>query len=265
MLVSRALNRGYGMSRYRWPLQFALLNNDALWVMDETQLMGVTVETSAQLDGFRHQRRCALCGVPDVVDERDLELRRNCHGRPSRSSRRDGRGPAFAGGKAGGWHPREIRGEEAAHQAPFSLSPRPRIAMSASSLRSDSGKAPARNFDPGRGQPGGPRPGAIPPAGQGTKRRGGASRALIHSRFRRPDRRHHRDATQGEGDRIVIATQAVEAGVDVSARLLITELAPWASMVQRFGRCNRRGVMTTRKSSGSMCSRRTTTMTWPAV
>lgn len=53
MLLSRALNRGYGMSRYRWPMHFGLLNNDALWVMDETQLMGVGVETSAQLDAFR--------------------------------------------------------------------------------------------------------------------------------------------------------------------------------------------------------------------
>ena len=31
MLLSRALNRGYGMSRYRWPMHFGLLNNDALW------------------------------------------------------------------------------------------------------------------------------------------------------------------------------------------------------------------------------------------
>jgi CRISPR-associated endonuclease/helicase Cas3 len=29
--------------------------------------------------------------------------------------------------------------------------------------------------------------------------------------------------------------------VDVSAETLITELAPWPSLVQRFGRCNRRG------------------------
>ncbi len=41
--------------------------------------------------------------------------------------------------------------------------------------------------------------------------------------------------------RIIIATQVVEAGVDLSARTLITELAPWPSLVQRFGRCNRRG------------------------
>src|SRR5436189_1785796 len=57
MLLSRALNRGYGMSRYRWPMHFGLLNNDCLWVMDETQLMGVGVETSAQLDGFRHAEK----------------------------------------------------------------------------------------------------------------------------------------------------------------------------------------------------------------
>lgn len=54
MLLSRALNRGYGMSRYRWPMHFGLLNSDCLWVLDETQLMGVGVET-VQLDAFRQQ------------------------------------------------------------------------------------------------------------------------------------------------------------------------------------------------------------------
>jgi len=29
MLLSRALNRGYGMSRYRWPMHFGLLNNES--------------------------------------------------------------------------------------------------------------------------------------------------------------------------------------------------------------------------------------------
>jgi CRISPR-associated endonuclease/helicase Cas3 len=54
MLLSRVLNRGYGMSRYRWPMHFGLLNNDCLWVMDETQLMGVGVETSlGQFCDFR--------------------------------------------------------------------------------------------------------------------------------------------------------------------------------------------------------------------
>ncbi len=43
-------------------------------------------------------------------------------------------------------------------------------------------------------------------------------------------------------DRIIVATQVVEAGVDVSAGCLITELAPWPSLVQRFGRCARYGA-----------------------
>ena len=57
MLLSRALNRGYGMSRYRWPMHFGLLNNDCLWVLDETQLMGPGLATACQLESFRRQER----------------------------------------------------------------------------------------------------------------------------------------------------------------------------------------------------------------
>src|SRR5579875_2674931 len=53
MLLSRALMRGYGMSRYQWPMHFALLHNDCLWVFDEVQLMGAGLATSAQLEAFR--------------------------------------------------------------------------------------------------------------------------------------------------------------------------------------------------------------------
>jgi CRISPR-associated endonuclease/helicase Cas3 len=53
MLLSRALNRGYGMSRYRWPMQFGMLNNDCLWVLDEIQLMGPGLGTACQLEAFR--------------------------------------------------------------------------------------------------------------------------------------------------------------------------------------------------------------------
>lgn len=40
MLLSRALLRGYGMSRFLWPVHFALLHNDCLWAFDEVQLTG---------------------------------------------------------------------------------------------------------------------------------------------------------------------------------------------------------------------------------
>ncbi len=56
MLLSRALNRGYGMSRYRWPMPFGLLNHDCLWVLDETQLMGPGLWTAGQLDWMRQHR-----------------------------------------------------------------------------------------------------------------------------------------------------------------------------------------------------------------
>ncbi|QQU88398.1 HD domain-containing protein [Corynebacterium glucuronolyticum] len=40
---------------------------------------------------------------------------------------------------------------------------------------------------------------------------------------------------------ITVATQTVEAGLDISADLLVTELSPWPSFIQRLGRLNRDG------------------------
>ena len=41
--------------------------------------------------------------------------------------------------------------------------------------------------------------------------------------------------------RIVISTQVLEAGVDLDADVLVSEICPWPSLVQRLGRLNRRG------------------------
>jgi CRISPR-associated endonuclease/helicase Cas3 len=73
--------------------------------------------------------------------------------------------------------------------------------------------------------------------------RAGKRDLLIHSRFRPKERAEQSRFLREEPttDRIVISTQAIEAGVDISSRVLITELAPWSSLVQRFGRCNRYG------------------------
>jgi CRISPR-associated endonuclease/helicase Cas3 len=70
----------------------------------------------------------------------------------------------------------------------------------------------------------------------------GVPTRLIHSRFRPAERRAiQREALAGTFRGVIVATQAIEAGVDVSARTLFTEIAPWPSLVQRFGRCNRAG------------------------
>ena len=240
MLLSRALNRGYGMSRYRWPMHFGLLNNDCLWVMDETQLMGVGVETSAQLDGFRHlpkwlpQDTCRTWWMSATLE--DTRLATVDHPLP-----------------AGGW-PRlrleqndhslphvkkRLESIKHLHRSPVVLSKTVKEVYAKTLAEHVLEKHVQGNLTlviVNRVQRAQDVYTALQKAGRKE------NLALVHSRFRSPDRKTHQDLLlEGKGDRIVIATQAVEAGVDVSARVLITELAPWSSLVQRFGRCNRGG------------------------
>jgi len=75
---------------------------------------------------------------------------------------------------------------------------------------------------------------------------------LLHSRFTREDRQQHeqkalslipgKDRTQPsslKGAGVVVSTQVLEAGIDFSAELLLTELAPADCLIQRAGRCAR--------------------------
>ena len=69
---------------------------------------------------------------------------------------------------------------------------------------------------------------------------------LTHSRFRLAERLQQMSRLpqpRSTCDLIVVTTQAIEAGVDLSAATLITELAPASSLVQRFGRVNRYGEL----------------------
>src|SRR5690606_41661757 len=73
------------------------------------------------------------------------------------------------------------------------------------------------------------------------------NKLLLHSRFLQADRRQHeqiiRDTFAEHGpkdaDTIVISTQAIEVGLDITCRTLLTELAPANAVVQRAGRCAR--------------------------
>lgn len=81
------------------------------------------------------------------------------------------------------------------------------------------------------------------------RQRGRATRvALLHSRFLPEHRRATEDELQkvfGKGtdpngtDMIVVATQTIEVGVDITCEKLHTELAPASSLIQRAGRCAR--------------------------
>lgn len=235
MLLSRALNRGYGMSRYRWPMHFGLLNNDCLWVLDETQLMGVGVETSAQLDGFRHvaqwlrQTPCPTWWMSATLE--DTRFATVDHPAPEN-----------------GW-PRLTLGAEDRAAVSHRLDAVKRLQKAPLTLTKQTSLADLARFVLENHVSGQltlvivNRVSRAQELYQALKKAGRKENlALVHSRFRAPDRQSHQDLLiNGAGDRIVIATQAVEAGVDVSARVLLTELAPWSSLVQRFGRCNRGG------------------------
>ena len=72
---------------------------------------------------------------------------------------------------------------------------------------------------------------------------------LLHSRFLQSDRKEHEEWLQREfgsnkneyevESAILVATQVIEVGVDITSQKLHTELAPAASVIQRAGRCAR--------------------------
>ncbi|WP_280554637.1 CRISPR-associated helicase Cas3' [Halomonas sp. 25-S5] len=244
MLLSRALMRGYGMSRYQWPVHYALLHNDALWVYDEVQLMGPGLATTAQLEAFR---------------------RANALGRPARSLWASATlHPDWLATVDFRYHLDDLHiarlddADLAQESVRRRRSAVKHLQQAKTCLDSDSRKGKAAVYLQTLAEE------VIVThlAGEQTlvilnrvdraqalyqalgKFGVDTERLLLHGRFRPAERRWiERQLRQpcGETGRIVIATQAVEAGVDISSRVLFTELAPWASLVQRFGRCNRAG------------------------
>ncbi|BAK54840.1 putative CRISPR-associated helicase Cas3 [Sulfurisphaera tokodaii str. 7] len=67
----------------------------------------------------------------------------------------------------------------------------------------------------------------------------GLNPVLIHSKFNREDRRVLVQKVLKE--RLVVSTQVIEAGIDTSFDVLITEAAPASNLIQRAGRVARYG------------------------
>ncbi|MCX5741252.1 MAG: DEAD/DEAH box helicase [Proteobacteria bacterium] len=245
MLLSRALNRGYGAARGRWPMEYGLLNVDTLWVMDEVQIMGVGLATSVQLAAFRNaeQRagrmpRATACWwmsatlQPRWLETVDFEAEARVLAGDLVSI------PAAL--RVGGlWEvsksvdhepsvatPDEVAQLAAARHQVGALS---LVVVNTVRRAIEVREALARRYAPKGKRPAGDAP----------------ELCLVHSRFRGAERARwakeflSREAQRGTAGRIIIATQVIEAGVDISAQLLITDLAPWPSLVQRFGRVAR--------------------------
>jgi len=234
MLLSRALNRGYAVGRRTWPIDFGMLNNGAHWVFDEVQLLGPALPTSRQLQAFREQIGTMLTTRSTWMSATVAESWLQTIDNPTITTRigigdDDRRHPALAARLAATKTVRRlpIPGDKADAKA---LGPaiaalhRPgtrtlvfvntvKLAQQLATALTDLADAPVH---------------------------------LVHSRFRPPDRaaalQRALDEPCADGPGvIVVTTQALEAGVDISSATLVTQTAPWSSIVQRAGRCNRAG------------------------
>ena len=238
-LLSRALNRGYSMSRYEWPVHFGLLNQDCHWIVDEVQLMGPGLWTTAQLDWMRRKRfksikPCRttwmsatmnpsfLSTTDRRVDQCDtVPVPNLTFNDPSLAKRRQAVRQVL-------WALNNNLNEIAkqvvqAHQ-PGTLS----------LVVCNTVEAAVTVF------------GALPDE---------VPKILLTSRFRGQDREEHEKrllefererrndsgSIRGNPGLICVSTQVVEAGLDISSHHLWSELAPWPSVIQRLGRLNRDG------------------------
>ncbi|NLV23330.1 MAG: CRISPR-associated helicase Cas3' [Deltaproteobacteria bacterium] len=246
MLVSRALMRGYGMSRYQWPVHFSLLHNDALWVYDEIQLMGASLPTSAQLEAFRRHFKVAR-------PSRSLWVSATLH--PDWLGTVDMR-PYLENFS----HLKLSPDEQASPPVQKRRAAVKRLQMATTALIAENLRQSAKTYADALSKE------ILEKHIAGTstlvvlntveraqtvlealdRQKPAAKTILVHSRFRPQERQllnvKLSESPSGNGPgRIIVATQAVEAGVDMTSRVLFTELAPWSSLVQRFGRCNRYG------------------------
>jgi CRISPR-associated endonuclease/helicase Cas3 len=259
MLLSRALNRGYAATRSRWPIQFGLLNTDCLWVFDEIQLMGAGLATTTQLEAFRR-----------LLPNKEAERAKTAHGCRSvwmsatmrRKWLKTVDFSAFVDDapKLVFDFETEIKTPGLDEEARKALEDRWGAKKPLVKANERIGDAKALAEEVLQAHKRGTRTIVIvntvkracalfDELNRTANRRSNSSKpklVLLHSRFRPDDRKKQigdalADIRPGEPGTIVVSTQVIEAGVDITATTLFTELGPWASLVQRFGRCNRRG------------------------
>ncbi|MFH1113905.1 MAG: CRISPR-associated helicase Cas3' [Pseudomonadota bacterium] len=253
MLISRMLNRGYGASRFRWPIDFGLLSNDCLWVFDEVQLMGSGLATTAQMEAFRHsygtfadchsiwmsatimpQWLATADFRPNVSNlllhqidsaDRNGALKRRLEARKTLKR---------CEVDAGDFKKLAHSVLDAHVPGTLTLVVLNKVHRAVDLYRAFKQASTDRKKGPHRSD------GTDP-----TVTTEFPELILLHSRFRPIDRREKivrlLDSDIPEAGVIAVTTQVVEAGVNVSAKNLFTDLAPWPSLVQRFGRCNRKG------------------------
>jgi CRISPR-associated endonuclease/helicase Cas3 len=226
-LVSKALNRGYGIGRGIYPIDFALVTNGAHWVIDEIQLCPESTTTLRQLAGFARTAEWQpaepfglTCMSATVDRDRLLTVDNSAEPDVLRILPEERTGELAVRLNAARTV-RRLDAEPGAYD---------KIASTAAALHRDGTLTlvVVNTVDAAR-------------AVYKALAKQPAERMLLHSRFRGADRKRLMERLTDGTSRIVVATQVVEAGIDISASVLIAEAAPWPSLVQRAGRCNRTG------------------------
>ncbi|MCG5432774.1 CRISPR-associated endonuclease Cas3'' [Mycobacterium sp. MYCO198283] len=234
MVLSRLLMRGFAETRAAWPMSFGLLHTGVQFIFDEVQLMGPGLPTSLQLQGLREAFGTAVpcrsmwmsatidlgelstvdlrrpLSVMDVTDEGGVLGRRMAATRRIERLEIDGNPKKYAALMASA-----VQREHCAGTRTLVVLNTVERAMNV--------HAQLESLTPD------------------------VDIVLLHSRFRPGDRAARTSAAlaaPSQRGTIVISTQVLEAGVDVTSETLITEVAPWPSIVQRAGRCNRDGSAT---------------------
>lgn len=239
MILSRALNRGYGLARARWPMDFGGITHDALWVLDEVQLMGVGFATALQLAVFR---AAAPALRPSYTWSMSATLQPGWFSRSPDTVQYAAALPST-----------ELTAAD--HANPLWLSTSKPITMLEAGLKTNKLADQIVGAHTQTGQAGPcttlvvcntvERAKDLHAEITRLKQARGIEIWLMHSRFRGVEREVWRSVlstgTPDPHGRIIVATQVIEAGVDLSADLLFTELCPFASLVQRLGRLARRG------------------------
>jgi CRISPR-associated endonuclease/helicase Cas3 len=234
VIVSRLLFRGYGEWRSSWPVTFGLLHSCSQFVFDETELFGPALRTSLQLQGLRRKLGsagdCATMWMSATADRADLVT--PDHDEPGRVVE------LAAADLADERLAKRLAATRVVRRAVLPRDPEIYPAALAGALAAwhVPGTATIAVLNTAE------RARAVFDALE--KMAHAADLLLLHARFR-PHERSITAALLGtrlsSAGRIVVATQALEAGVDTSCQTMFTESAPWSSIVARAGRCNRAG------------------------
>lgn len=276
MLLSRAMNRGYGAGRARWPLEFGFLNSDCLWIFDEIQIMDTGLASSLQFDAWRRSLRLRP-ERDQFPQEKQNHLSRSCDSlwmSATMAKHWLERAVDWSPQTEMEWSRRHqlvdsertdttlrsgqlFQIEKTVNQSPIAALEKPKT-KDGGADEADAERKQAeylKQLADYIGKPQNQAQSGLTLVIVNTvdrarklyellKKQESLAQVpikLIHSRFR-PLEREQWGEFLGQKDstcRILISTQVVEAGVDLSACILYTELAPWASLVQRFGRCAR--------------------------